>query len=201
MLIYGLWSSVDNIAENLTTRLNYFLIEHHLGRSAVGILDAATRITESILHTSRSIAHIQYNKIAQTTNPALQTAITLQALKYALAALLLLAALLTLVPGDIYTKYLFTPAFGNLRHIILILSPGIVILGLNTILSHYFIGSGRIKYSAFTSIVGLLTLLIAGTTLVPSRGITGSALATLIAFSAMTTFSGTLFFIKHKANQ
>ena len=72
MLQYGLWSAADNMAEILTTRLNYFLLEHFVGRGSVGILDAATRIAESVWLISRSVAQIEYSRIARTVSSLLQ---------------------------------------------------------------------------------------------------------------------------------
>ena len=68
MFTYGLWGSADNIAEVLTTRLNYFLIQRFAGLGSVGLLDAGTKISESVWHISRSVSFIEYSSVAQTTN-------------------------------------------------------------------------------------------------------------------------------------
>ena len=80
-----------------------------------------------------------------------------------------------------------------MRKIIFGLSIGIIALGCNSILSHYFIGSGKIRYSAVSSCVGLTTLFIAGHILIPVYGVVGSAISTSIAFCAMLIFSVTVF--------
>ena len=189
MLAYGLWSSADNMAENFTTRLNYFFVEHFMGRGSVGLLDAATRIAESIWLVSRSVAYIEYNRIAKTSDKGMQKQIALRLLKYTFLALLAATAAVLLVPEYIYTGYLFNTDFKGIREVILVLSPGIVMLGCNTILSHYFIGSGKVKYSACASFTGLAILLAIAPILIPAYGITGSAAAGSIAFTAMATFS------------
>ncbi|MDR0538135.1 MAG: polysaccharide biosynthesis C-terminal domain-containing protein [Tannerellaceae bacterium] len=196
MFVYGLWGCVDNVAEMLATRVNYFFVEQHLGRGAVGILDAATRIAESVWHTSRSIAHIQYNRIAQTTDPRAQREVTRKAAGYAMAALVAMVAVLVAIPEDVYTSWLFTADFKGLRHIIMILAPGIVALGLNTVLSHHFIGSGGIRYAAASSLTGLGVILVAGYLLIPTMGLTGSAISSVAAFVCMTGVSAFLYFFR-----
>ncbi|MDR2119239.1 MAG: polysaccharide biosynthesis C-terminal domain-containing protein [Tannerellaceae bacterium] len=193
MLVYGLWGSADNIAETCTTRLNYFLVERFAGLGGVGLLDAGTKISESVWHISRSVAYIAYSRIAKTKDREKQKEITLQLFKLTFLALAAVMAGILLIPEWIYTDYLFGREFRGIRNVIIALSAGIVALGCHTLLSHYFIGSGKIKYSAAASCLGLISLLASGFLLIPAYGITGSALSTGIAFSVMLLFSLTIF--------
>ena len=87
----------------------------------------------------------------------------------------------------------FSAEFKGIRKVIGGLSIGIVALGCNSIISHYFIGSGKIRYSTASSCVGLIALLISGFLLIPSYGVVGSAITTSIAFTSMLVFSLTVF--------
>lgn len=193
MFVYGLWSGADNLAEVCTTRLNYFLIQRFLGLEGVGLLDAGTKISESVWHISRSVSFIEYSSVAKTPDPKEQNKITLQLFKLTASAMILVMGCILLIPEWVYTRYLFTAQFQGMRAVIWGLSPGIVALGCNSILGHYFIGSGKIRYSTASSCVGLVTLLPAGYLLIPSYGIVGSALSTSIAFLAMLFFSIRVF--------
>ena len=102
-----------------------------------------------------------------------------------------------LVPEWIYTDYLFSAEFKGIRKVIGGLSIGIVALGCNSIISHYFIGSGKIGTVRQSSCVGLIALLISGFLLIPSYGVVGSAITTSIAFTSMLVFSLTVFSGKH----
>ncbi|WP_302343522.1 polysaccharide biosynthesis C-terminal domain-containing protein, partial [uncultured Parabacteroides sp.] len=73
------------------------------------------------------------------------------------------------------------------------LAAGIIALACNSILSQYFIGSGKIRYSAGSSFVGLTSLLISGYLLIPLYGVVGSAISSSISFSAMLIFSMIIF--------
>ena len=89
MFAYGLWGSADNIAEILTTRLNYFLIQRFAGLGSVGLLDAGTKISESVWHINRSIGFITYSRVARTHKPGEQKQITLRFFKLTFCAITL----------------------------------------------------------------------------------------------------------------
>ncbi|MDR2389032.1 MAG: polysaccharide biosynthesis C-terminal domain-containing protein [Tannerellaceae bacterium] len=200
MLVYGLWGSADNIAETCTTRLNYFLVERFAGPVGVGLLDAATKISESVWHISRSAAYIAYNRIAGTKDQREQRRITLEVLRFTFPALVVATSAILFLPEEFYTGYLFGREFEGVRGVIAALSAGIVALGCHTVLSHYFIGSGRIKYSAAASFIGLGVLTITAFLLIPAYGITGSALSTSIAYMAMLLFSASTFLRNYYMN-
>jgi O-antigen/teichoic acid export membrane protein len=189
MLAYGLWGCADNMAETCTIRLNYFLVERFTGLESVGLLDAGTRISESVWNISRSVAYIEYNRVAKTKDVAEQKRITLRLLRFTFAVVSAVMACVLLIPERVYTGYLFNPDFEGIRGIIAVLSVGIIALGCHTVLSHYFIGSGKVRYSAAASCIGLVSLLAAGLWLVPLYGVQGSALSTSLASCAMLAFS------------
>lgn len=193
MFVYGLWSSADNLAEGLTTRLNYFLLQRFGGYGQVGLLDSGTKISESIWHISHGVSFIAYSQIARTSEAERQRSLTLRLFKLTYCTLIVAMALVLCLPEWVYTDYLFTPEFTGIRKVIVALAVGIVAFGSNRILSHYFIGTGRVRVSAICSCIGLLVLLIAGGFLIPAYGVTGAALSSSIAFSAMLLFSIVVF--------
>lgn len=193
MFAYGLWGSADNIAEALTTRLNYFLIQRFAGLGSVGLLDAGTKISESVWHISRSVSFIEYSSVAQTTDRQKQIGTTLKMFKLTFSALTVTMICILFIPEWIYTEYLFSPEFKGMRKIIFALAAGIIALGCNSILSHYFLGSGKVRYSTYCSCIGLIMLLIAGYILIPVYGVVGSAVTTSVAFCSMLTFSMIVF--------
>ena len=196
MFLYGIWSGADNLAEGLTTRLNYFFVQNTGGYGNVGLLDSGTKMSESVWHISNSIGYIEYNSVSKTTDKQEQKRVTLWLFKLTYCALILVMAAVVCVPEWVFTEYLLTPEFAGIREVIIGLSLGIVALGSNRILSHYFIGSGNIKYSTFCSVLGLLVLLIAGLVLIPAYGVLGAAVTSSIAYFCMLIFSVVVFMKK-----
>ena len=84
MFAYGLWAGADGLAETCTTRLNYFLIQRFAGLGSVGLLDAGTKISESVWNISRSVSFIEYSSVAKTSEATEQKRITLQLFKLTL---------------------------------------------------------------------------------------------------------------------
>ena len=198
MFAYGLWAGADNLAETFTTRLNYFLIQRFGGLGGVGLLDAGTRISESVWHISRSVSFIEYEEVAKEPSKERQAAITIRLLKLTALALTLAVGVIALIPEWIFTEILFSREFEGIRHIIWGLAAGIIALGCNSIVSHYFIGSGQVRYSTFSSCVGLATLALSGYWLIPRLGTLGSALSTSVAFCAMLVYSLLVFIRKNQ---
>jgi O-antigen/teichoic acid export membrane protein len=193
MFIYGLWGSADNLAENLTARLNYFLVQHLSGFGHVGLLDAGTKISESVWHISRSVSFISYSQVAKTFDPEEQRLMTIRFLKLTFCVLTLAIWIILLIPEWVFTDYLFSPEFAGICRVIRGLAVGIIALGSNSILSHYFIGTGKVRISTACSCIGLLILLISGYFLIPAYGVFGAAISTSIAFSGMLVFSVVVF--------
>lgn len=189
MLVYGLWASADNLAENLATRLNYFLLQSFGGLGSVGLLDSGTKVSESVWHISRSVSLLEYNSVAQTTDLEKQKTVTLQLFKFTFLALFLVMACVACIPEWVYTEWLFRSEFAGIRNVILALSIGIITFGSNQVLSHFFIGSGRVRTSAACSILGLIALLCAALILIPAFGALGAAISSSIAFTVMLCFS------------
>ena len=196
MFVYGIWSGADNLAEGLTTRLNYYFVRNMGGYGNVGLLDSGTKMSESVWHISNSVSYIEYNSVSKTTDKQEQKRITLRLFKLTYCALIAVMAIVVCLPEWIYTEYLLTPEFAGIRNVIVGLSAGIVTLGSNRILSHYFIGSGNIRYSTFCSFFGLAVLLIAGLILIPAYGVVGAAVTSSIAYTCMFIFSIVIFMKK-----
>ena len=189
MFVYGLWSGADTLAETFTSRLTYFFMQRFGGLGSVGMLDAGTKVSESVWHISRSVGFIEYSSVAKTKDSEEQRLVTLRLLKLTSCALILVMVCILLIPEWVYTDYLFSLEFKGIRQVICGLSLGIIVLGCNTVLSSYFVGSGRVRYSTASSCIGLITLLIMGYLLIPSYGIIGAAISTSFAFTAMLIFS------------
>ena len=189
MFRYGLWSSVDNLAENLSARLNYFFG----GYGSVGLLDVGTRVSESLWHVSHGVSFIAYSEITRATETERRRLTAVRLLGPTVAVLAVAMGAVLCIPEWVYTEVLFTREFAGIRDVIAGLSVGIVAFGGNRILSHYFIGTGRVRVSAACSLVGLVLLCASAAVLVPRWGVTGAAVASSVAYVGMLTFSIVVF--------
>lgn len=193
MFAYGLWSSVDNLAENLSARLNYFFLQRFGGYGSVGLLDVGTRVSESLWHTSHGVSFIAYSEISRATEAERRRLTVVRLLGPTVVALAVAMGAVLCIPEWVYTEWLFTREFAGIRSVIAGLSVGIVAFGGNRILSHYFIGTGRVRVSAACSCIGLALLCASAVVMVPRWGVTGAAVASSVAYVGMLTFSVVVF--------
>ena len=193
MFRYGLWSSVDNLAENLSARLNYFFLQRFGGYGSVGLLDVGTRVSESLWHISHGVSFIAYSEIARATEAERRRLTAVRLLGPTVVALAVAMGAVLCIPEWVYTEWLFTREFAGIRSVIAGLSVGIVAFGGNRILSHYFIGTGRVRTSAACSCIGLALLCASAAVMVPRWGVTGAAVASSVAYVGMLTFSVVVF--------
>ena len=189
MLVYGIWIGADNLAEGLTTRLNYFFVRNIGGYGNVGLLDAGTKMSESVWHISNSVSYIEYKSVSKTTDRQEQKCITLKLFKLTYCALITVMAVIVCIPEWVFTEYLLTSEFAGISDVIIGMSIGIVAFGSNRIISHYFVGSGNVRYSTFCSFFGLAVLLVTGLILIPEYGVLGAAITSSIAYTCMLVFS------------
>jgi O-antigen/teichoic acid export membrane protein len=131
--------------------------------------------------------------VAKTFDPKEQRQMTIRFLKLTFCAVTIVTGIILLIPEWVFTDYLFSAEFTGICKVIRGLAVGIIALGCNSILSHYFIGTGKVRYSTACSCIGLVVLLISGYFLIPAHGVFGAAISTSIAFSSMLTFSLIVF--------
>lgn len=133
-----------------------------------------------------SMCNIQ---VAREQDPQKQRQITFRLLRLTFLGTLVAVLCLLCIPEWIFTDYLFSHEFKGITSVIRGLSVGIVAFGCHTILSQYLIASGHVRYSAASSCIGLIVLLVAGFFLIPAYGISGAAVTSSLAFSSMAGFS------------
>jgi O-antigen/teichoic acid export membrane protein len=120
-----------------------------------------------VWHISRSVSFISLSQIAQTNIAEEQRRMTLRFVKLTFCAITCVTGIILLIPEWVFTDYLFSADFAGIRKVIRGLAIGIITLGCNSIFSHYFIGTGKVRYSTASSFIGLLALLLSGYLLIP----------------------------------
>jgi O-antigen/teichoic acid export membrane protein len=80
-------------------------------------------------------------------------------------------------------RVLFSAGFLPAYPALLILLPGVVLLGTAKILTNDIAGRGYPHYNSITSAISLIATVALDFVLVPTRGIVGAALASTLAYS------------------
>ena len=176
MLKLGFWTQIANLTQLLTYRLNYYLIDHFVGRKPLGIFELGTRISEAVWIFPKSICLVQYARIANQPDLEYTKNLTLGFLKIVMVFALVAVAVLSLIPAQLLA-IIFGPDFAVSKSVIFSLLPGIVFLSCNTILAHYFSGYGKYWVNAVGSAIGLIVTASAGIPLIPKAMAVGTVCA------------------------
>lgn len=166
MVKLGFWTQIANLTQLLTYRINYYLIDHFIGRKPLGVFEMGTRISEAVWIFPKSICLVQYARIANQPDAEYTKNLTLGLLKIVAVFALLAVIALLLLPAK-FIAFVFGPDFINSKSVICSLLPGIVFLSCTTILAHHFSGYGKYWVNAIGSVISLVVTAVAGVLLIP----------------------------------
>jgi O-antigen/teichoic acid export membrane protein len=186
-----------SIIQLLNYRLSYYIIQNWFGKAAVGRFDVGVKLSEGMWLVSKSLAMVQFVRIANMSDLDYSRLLTLRFLKATIIVTLSLLTVLLLMPGDLYT-FVFGKEFGETRHVMFALAPGIMAVAMSMILSSFFSGNGKPQVNTIASAIGLATLLVAGFLLIPAFGIVGAGVAASVAYSATVIYQ--LYVFSHRHN-
>ena len=192
---FGLLNQMDVLTQMLSFRLSYYAISYYMSKSAVGIYSNAISIVESIWLISRSISMVQNARIVNSNDLNYSVRITLQLLKVSFLLVFVVVVILQFVPASFY-RFLFGNEFGEVRMVILTVSPGILFFCISFILSGLFAGTGNYRYNTIASVAGLIVTLPLVVILIPRLGLTGAGITASISYCSHTAVKLSFFIRK-----
>ena len=185
MFRYGFLNQLGHIFQLLSFRLSYYVLLLFLGQEEVGIYSNGVSLVESVWLISRSIAAVQYARIANSTDTVYSQLLTVRLLKSAMLMSLIILAIMSVLPPVFFTS-LFGEEFGRVNQVILLLAPGILFHNISLLLGHYFSGRAQYHINTFAAFLGLIITGSLCYLLIPSWGIYGAAIATDISLISMS---------------
>jgi O-antigen/teichoic acid export membrane protein len=182
---YGFMSQLANIAQLINLRLNFFVLEHFYDHESVGLFSTGSTIAESIWLIGGAISIVQYSKISNTFDKDESVKISAKLGKTGLIVSIISFLPLLLIPEHFYTTILGSD-FKGIKDILLLLSPGIILIGFSLAFSHYFAGTGKYWINTISSFLGVLFTLIGSFILIPKFGVYGAAISASISYTFIT---------------
>ncbi len=183
ILTYGLVIQSTNVIQLLNYRLSFFIINIYAGPAAVGVFSTASAIGESVWMFSKSLTNIQYPKVVNATDEKQRISITVSYSKLALAGTLMLIIPLLIFPTSIY-EWVFGNEFSQIRMLLLILSPGLILMGFTTVIAHYFSGISKNSINLYASASGLAVTFAFGFVFIPMLATIGAGITSTLSFTA-----------------
>jgi O-antigen/teichoic acid export membrane protein len=206
MVKLGCWTQLANLAQLLTYRTNYFLVQRFINDKALGIYDLGNKISEAVLIIPKSICVVEYARISNNQDLEYSKQLTLSLLKLVLVVILMAVLLLWLLPASFF-GFVFGPEYAESKPVINSLLPGIVSLSCLSILSHYFAGHGKFHINAIGSFIGLAVTLALGFTWLagasskdPVHALQVAGYISSIAYTCTFVYTLILFVIQTKTS-
>lgn len=194
---YGSLVQLSSVFALLTYRLTYYYTEAFLGLAALGILSVGVQISEAVWLLPKSIATVQYAKIANLKSREDSASLTLFLLVFTLIFTALAVSVLNLLPESVYLM-IFGNEFIGVKAVIIALSAGIVLASMNNILSHFFSGTGKIIFNLLSSLSGFACVAVAGYMIIPGNNIEYAAWISTGAYSLSFLISFIVFYVLNK---
>jgi O-antigen/teichoic acid export membrane protein len=198
MLRQGLWVQGANGLQLLNYRLAYWIIEHVLGRAALGLYSVGTQLAESAWIAPRSLGMVLVSRVSNLDEVAQQRRLTLLTAKVAIAFALAVVLVLAVLP-DVVFRLAFGEDITGLRPIVLLLAPGILSMSASQAFSHYFSGKGQNRHNLVGSGLGMLITAGLAWWAIPQWGLKGAALTSSLAYTASVVYQWAVFSRRHNA--
>jgi O-antigen/teichoic acid export membrane protein len=178
---YGFLNQLDVLAQMLSFRFSYYLINSMLDVSQVGVYSNAVSIIESIWLISRSISLVQHARIVNSNDLNYNKRITINFFKVSTVFVLLACIVLYLIPSNFFV-FIFGKDFSNVKLVIISFLPGVIVFNASFIFSALFSGMGKYKYNVVASFVGLILTVSLALLLIPRYGIIGAGISASISY-------------------
>ena len=187
MLRYGYVIQLSTLVSTLNRRMSIYLLRQHCTEESVGVYGAGSQVGEGVKVFGLSISMVQFSRLSNLTDQEKIVNLTIKFLK--ITVILTLSALLVLncLPVKFF-EWLFSDEFGQVKQIILLMSPGLLFLSAQMIFSHFFSGTGVPKYNLYASLTGLAVTIPCTLILIPSMGIVGAAISFSCTYTAIMLY-------------
>lgn len=184
---YGFWVQMNNFVQTLNYRFTLILLDIYWGKKVVGYFSAALQLAEAIWIIAKSLATVQYSRIASNKSKTYAVDLTLLLSKVSFFLSIIAAACLILIPENTLGYYLGKD-FTNVKEIMLYLIPGILFFSISLIYCHYFSGLGRFFYNSIGSFISLIIIVVLGAMMIPEHGVKAAAIVNSIGLLGMLIY-------------
>ncbi len=192
ILKYGLPTQSAVMLHIANKRLSFYFIRIFAGLSPLGIYSAGVQLTEGLRLIGQSISLVQYSVISNSRDKDYARILSIRLMKFTLLLTFFALLVLLAIPRNVY-QLVFSQAFGEIKTIVLILSPGVLALAANTIFSHYFSGVGKPAVNLHANIIGFVFTLLFAFLLIPPYGYIGAAATASLNYLASVIYQYIVF--------
>jgi O-antigen/teichoic acid export membrane protein len=194
ILINGLICQAAVLMHIFCNRYSYYLLP---SSAKVGLYSSASSLIESVLIISNGISPVLLARVANTGNTLKSSEMTLSLSKASLLFSLLAVTVIFLLPEDVFI-YLLGDGYVGIKHLMMLYSPGILMVSFFGIISNYFSALGKLKLTLLCNSFGFIISLVFAPILIKKYDIEGAAYTVNLAYLAVAIAIGVAFFVTNK---
>ena len=183
MLVYGLKFYISIMAGVVIFRADLLIVNHFRGTREAGVYAVAAQVSFLLLLLPGVIAALLFPRVAsdQDARGEFATRVT----RYASAVMLIMCAAAAV--GSFALPVIYGASFADSTFQLLILLPGIYLVGLESVLVQHFTGTGLPAAIPAFWLITLAINLVLNLVLVPRWGARGAALASTLSYALITS--------------
>ena len=191
-LSFGLRGHIGNVLQFFNYRLDIFIVNFFLGPAGVGIYTVTVTLAELLWYLPNAVGFVIFPKAA-ATKPEEMNVFTPRVVRITIG-LTALGALGLGIVGRPLINFVFSSAFIDAYIPLLVLLPGVVLLGGSKVLTNEIAGRGYPHYNSLNAALALVVTVVLDLLLIPRYGVLGAALASSIAY-AIILFAAIGFYL------
>lgn len=179
MIVYGLKFHISIVAGAIIIRADLLVVNHFRGAAEAGVYSVASQFALLLMLLPGVIATLLFPRV--TTEQDVRGETTCLVSRY--TTLIMFACCLAAVPFSLLLPVIYGRAFTDATKLLLILLPGVYLMGLESILVQHFNALGLPRAIPIYWIVTLILNLLLVFALVPRFGAQGAAIASSISYA------------------
>ncbi len=177
----------------LIHRLDFWFVSYYRGYEQLGYYSLATNLSSFVFIITGSLFTVLFPRLSKMNSNSERMEIVATISRIIIPATLLICLAIVSVAW-IFIPLLYGHRFANSVAPFNILLIGAFMVGIGSIISAYFSGSGIIKYNLFSTFLGVAVTIPLDFWLIPRYGIIGSSIATTLSFSVLTISQFIIFY-------
>lgn len=190
----GLLCQLAVLMHIFCNRYSYYLLET---TAEIGLYSSASSLIESVLIISNGITPILLSRVANDGDNERSRTLTLSLAKASFLLSFFCVLIIAVIPNNFFV-FLLGSGFENAKSIMMMYSPGILMLSFAGIISHYFSATGKLKIILLCNGLGFVTAMILAHLLIIKYSYTGAAISADISYSVLTISLCVAFFLANK---
>ncbi len=195
LVVFGIKGAVGNLLQFFNYRLDVFLVNGYLGAGPVGIYTVSARLAELLWNLPSAVSFVIFPRAAASESKAMNR--FTPRVVAATLALTGVGGLILAAVGPWFIRLVYSDKFMGAYAPMLVLLPGVVLVGGARVLVSEIAGRGHPIYNSINAGLALVLTVVGDIILIPRMGIMGAAVASTISYGAVF-FVALLFYAKVK---